>query len=89
MIHELWNDQKEFEDEQGRIIDSHVPSHVRFMNETNLSSVKLCHPQERNIHSSIFGGFLLKEAYELAYATANTFIGSSIYRPRTLTIGII
>ncbi len=34
---------------------------------TTLSCTKICHPQERNIHDYIFGGFLMREALELGF----------------------
>ncbi|MCD9559069.1 Acyl-coenzyme A thioesterase 9, mitochondrial [Datura stramonium] len=35
------------------------------------------HPsQSKNIHGQIFGGYLMRKAYELAYATAYSFVGS-------------
>ena len=40
------------------------------VSKTKLQSTKLCHPQERNIHNRIFGGFLMREAFELAYTTS-------------------
>jgi acyl-coenzyme A thioesterase 9 len=38
--------------------------------KTKLQSTTLCHPQERNIHNRIFGGFLMREAFELAFTAA-------------------
>lgn len=46
---------------------------VVWMSETELQSAILVHPQERNIHSKIFGGFLMRLAYETAYSTACLF----------------
>lgn len=43
------------------------------MKGTEMTSVRLCHPQERNIHNLIFGGHLMREAYELAHSTATIF----------------
>ena len=37
------------------------------MNETIRQSTLIMHPQFRNVHNKIFGGFLMKEAYELAW----------------------
>ncbi|KAK3020994.1 hypothetical protein RJ639_045459 [Escallonia herrerae] len=34
-------------------------------------------PQQRNIHGRIFGGFLMRRAFELAFATAYAFAGSA------------
>lgn len=37
---------------------------------TALETTKLCHPQERNLHEKIFGGYLMREAFELAFTGA-------------------
>ena len=38
-----------------------------------ISSLRLCHPQERNIHNFIFGGWLIKEAFELAFCLSSVY----------------
>lgn len=43
------------------------------MKSTEMTSIRICHPQERNIHNFIFGGYLMREAFELAYSTASVF----------------
>lgn len=43
------------------------------MRKTEMTSIRVCHPQERNIHNFIFGGYLMREAFELAYSTASLF----------------
>ncbi|KAL9233154.1 hypothetical protein vseg_008184 [Gypsophila vaccaria] len=45
--------------------------------DTCLQSSIICQPQQRNIHGRIFGGFLMRKAFELAFATAYTFAGAS------------
>ncbi|KAI8005078.1 hypothetical protein LOK49_LG08G01972 [Camellia lanceoleosa] len=37
----------------------------------------ICQPQQRNIHGRIFGGFLMRRAFELGFATAYAFAGSA------------
>lgn len=54
------------------------------MESTKRSSLKICHPQDRNIHNFIFGGYLCREAFELAFATAYIFMGGK--RPSLKTI---
>lgn len=39
------------------------------INQTLLKTVRVCHPQERNLHDLVFGGILMREAFELAFAT--------------------
>lgn len=45
--------------------------------DTCLQSSIVCQPQQRNIHGRIFGGFLMRKAFELAFSTAYTFAGAS------------
>ncbi|XP_009626002.1 acyl-coenzyme A thioesterase 2, chloroplastic-like [Nicotiana tomentosiformis] len=44
--------------------------------ETCLQNSLVCQPEQRNMHGQIFGGFLMRKAFELAYATAYSFAGS-------------
>lgn len=44
--------------------------------DTCLQNSLMCQPQQRNIHGRIFGGFLMRRALELAFATAYAFAGS-------------
>ncbi|GER44235.1 acyl-CoA thioesterase [Striga asiatica] len=45
--------------------------------DTCLQNSLMCQPQQRNIHGRIFGGFLMRRAFELAFATAYSFSGSA------------
>lgn len=47
---------------------------VRGTRTTRLSSINLCNPQMRNMHGNIFGGFLLRKAYEAAWSTAHMYL---------------
>ena len=47
-----------------------------FMRQTKMSQVVLCQPQDRNIQNKIFGGYLMRLSFELAYATASSFVKS-------------
>ena len=49
------------------------------MAQTVLEAVRVCQPQEQNIHQKIFGGFLLREAFELAWANAYLLAGAHPY----------
>ncbi len=55
-------------------------SHQLFMDDTSLENTFTCQPQQRNMHGRVFGGFLMRRAFELAHSTAYMFAGS---RPRT------
>ncbi|XP_071736306.1 acyl-coenzyme A thioesterase 2, chloroplastic-like [Rutidosis leptorrhynchoides] len=45
--------------------------------DTCLQNSLVCQPQQRNTHGRIFGGFLMRRAFELAFATAYAFAGSA------------
>lgn len=47
----------------------------RSMKDTVIKSVHLMHFQERNIHSKIFGGYLMRLGFETAFVSAICFIG--------------
>ncbi|NXD21571.1 ACOT9 thioesterase, partial [Spelaeornis formosus] len=51
------------------------PSSV-WMEDAKLKGLQICHPEERNIFNRIFGGFLMRKAFELGWATACSY-GSS------------
>lgn len=53
------------------------------MDQTSLSNTFTCQPQQRNIYGRIFGGFLMRRAYELAFATVHMFAGR---RPRFMEV---
>ncbi|XP_057575247.1 acyl-coenzyme A thioesterase 9, mitochondrial isoform X3 [Hippopotamus amphibius kiboko] len=50
-----------------------LPPNAVWMENSKLKSLDICHPQERNIFNRIFGGFLMRRAYELGWATACNF----------------
>lgn len=56
-----------------------APGDIIPMDSTRLSNTFTCQPQQRNMHGRIFGGFLMRRAYELAFATTHLFAGQ---RPR-------
>ncbi|XP_068921727.1 acyl-coenzyme A thioesterase 9, mitochondrial-like isoform X2 [Petaurus breviceps papuanus] len=53
-----------------------LPPDSVWMEDTKLKSLQMCHPEERNIFNRIFGGFLMRKAFELGWATACNFAGS-------------
>ncbi|KAL0479428.1 acyl-coenzyme A thioesterase, mitochondrial [Acrasis kona] len=55
----------------------------RYMSSTLLTNTKIMHPQQRNIHNKIFGGYLIRQAYELAWVTAYTY---SKHRPTFISL---
>ncbi|KAG1464184.1 hypothetical protein G6F56_005134 [Rhizopus delemar] len=54
-----------------------LPEDKVWMSDTKLESNFLMQPQDRNIHNNIFGGYLMRRAYELAYANTALFMKSS------------
>ncbi|KAG8450630.1 hypothetical protein GDO86_003053 [Hymenochirus boettgeri] len=60
---------------RGRIL----PPNSMWMEDAKLKGLEICHPQQRNIFNRIFGGFLMRKAYELGWATACSFGGSRPY----------
>jgi hypothetical protein len=47
-----------------------VPKPYRWMSATVFSNTQFQHLQNRNIHGKIFGGHIMKQAFELAWVTA-------------------
>nr|KYP40397.1 hypothetical protein KK1_038265 [Cajanus cajan] len=47
------------------------------MKDTCQQNSFICQPQKRNIHGRIFGGFLMRRAFELAFSTAYAFVGAA------------
>lgn len=42
--------------------------------KTSLSTTMHMHPQQRNVHQKIFGGFLMRAAYELAWMVSGEYL---------------
>lgn len=53
------------------------------MQETGQSNIFICQPQVRNLNGTVFGGFLMRRAYEVAFATCYVFAGA---RPTFLEV---
>lgn len=49
------------------------------MQHTTLTTTRICQPQERNIHDLIFGGYLMREAFELGYACGQVFSRAELH----------
>ncbi|GAV53360.1 hypothetical protein ZYGR_0AI06440 [Zygosaccharomyces rouxii] len=68
IIHQLWSASKELSQVQAK------PSNVIFMKDTSKKSTMFMQPQYRNRHSyMIFGGYLMRQTFELAYCAAASF----------------
>lgn len=66
LIHDQWLQSKQYE-------GAPLPTNRVWHKDTKIQSVHVTQPQDKNIHNKIFGGYLLRQAYELAYANASLF----------------
>lgn len=60
-----------------------VTDDVMLMSQTRVENSMICQPQQRNMADSIFGGFLMRRAFELAFSTCYLHGGS---RPHFLEL---
>lgn len=66
LVHDMWKASK--------LVSSSPSSKLQFMKNTQFLSTLFMQPQYRNRHSyMIFGGYLLRQAFELAYCAAAAF----------------
>ena len=49
------------------------PENSVWLSSTMLKNLIICHPEERNMYNKIFGGFLMRQAYELGWANSFLF----------------
>ena len=49
------------------------PENSVWMEDTRLKNVIICFPEQRNLYNKIFGGFLMRQAYELAWTAASLY----------------
>ncbi|KAF4313156.1 hypothetical protein GTA08_BOTSDO01087 [Botryosphaeria dothidea] len=71
LIHALWQKQLQYHDPNDPL---RRPSNVYLMKDTKLQTASIMQPQYRNRHHfMIFGGFLLKQTFELAFCCAASF----------------
>ncbi|KAH8887136.1 Thioesterase/thiol ester dehydrase-isomerase [Thozetella sp. PMI_491] len=71
MIHKIWLKQVEYHDPNRPL---RQPHNVIAMSKTQLSTASIMQPQYRNRHQTmIFGGYHLKQTFELAFCCAASF----------------
>ncbi|KAL6714884.1 hypothetical protein ACLMJK_007144 [Lecanora helva] len=71
LIHAMWLKQLAYHDPNNTL---RKPENVVFMEKTRIHSTQIMQPQNRNRHNfMIFGGFLLKQTFELAFCCAAAF----------------
>ncbi|KAG0088771.1 hypothetical protein BGZ92_005750 [Podila epicladia] len=80
LIHDLYLNYSQYDDPQSK---TKKPDDVEWMADTKMSAIHIMQPQDRNIHDKIFGGYLMRLAYELAFCNASVFISS---RPTFLAL---
>ncbi|RMD43106.1 hypothetical protein DV735_g1994, partial [Chaetothyriales sp. CBS 134920] len=81
LIHKMWTDSLAYADSQNA---AQQPSNMINMSKTTIHSTQIMQPQYRNRHNfMIFGGFLLKTSFELAFTCAASF---SHTRPRFVNL---
>ncbi|KAL8685727.1 MAG: hypothetical protein Q9218_007577, partial [Villophora microphyllina] len=81
LIHAMWLRQLEYHDPNNPV---RKPTNAHYMSHTTLSSSQIMQPQYRNRHNfMIFGGYLLKTTFELAFCAAAAFSHS---RPTFLSL---
>jgi acyl-coenzyme A thioesterase 9 len=71
LIHAIWQKQLQWHNPHDPL---RQPSNVTYMDATRLSNASIMQPQNRNRHQfMIFGGYLLKQTFELAFCCAASF----------------
>lgn len=71
LIHKIWLKQLQYHDPNDEL---RQPANVTPMAKTQLSTASIMQPQYRNRHQTmIFGGFHLKQTFELAFCCAASF----------------
>ncbi|KAF9955072.1 hypothetical protein BGZ72_004027 [Mortierella alpina] len=80
LIHDLYLEYSKYDDPQRKV---KKPDNVEWMADTKMSAIQIMQPQDRNIHDKIFGGYLMRLAYELAFCNASVFIK---HRPTFLAL---
>lgn len=55
---------------------SALPPNSEWMEGLVMSNIIFSHPEDRNAHNKVFGGFLMRHAFELSWASAYNFCKS-------------
>ncbi|KAK2763987.1 hypothetical protein FQN54_009606 [Arachnomyces sp. PD_36] len=72
LIHAMWTSEMSYKNPNLPQITR--PSNLTYMEDTVLKTAQIMQPQYRNRHNfMIFGGFLLKQTFELAFCCAASF----------------
>ncbi|KAL3280580.1 hypothetical protein HHI36_003813 [Cryptolaemus montrouzieri] len=76
LIHELYVATSEIDDMP--LSANKFPTELIAMDKCTISNVIFSHPEDRNLHNTVFGGFIMRNATELAWILGFQF---SKYRP--------
>ncbi|CAG0896452.1 unnamed protein product [Cyprideis torosa] len=60
--------------ESSSFVPRSIPKNSRMMSECRQSNVFMCHPEYRNLYGTIFGGWIMRQMYELSFSTAWIFM---------------
>lgn len=77
LLHKLF--QENFDPETYILKSDECPHGAIWMHDAKLTNVIICQPEFENLYNKVFGGFLMRSAYELAWSTAYLLSGR---RPR-------
>lgn len=79
LVHELFTQLQECTVRPGgsaeRIFTPAAAGSHMFMEDARLSSTFISQPEERNLHGKVFGGMLMRRAFEVAWACGWTYTG--------------
>ncbi|KAK7864861.1 hypothetical protein R5R35_012497 [Gryllus longicercus] len=84
VIHSLFLKTVNFSDPTFQ--NRHLPPNSVWMRTARISNIVFCHPEDRNLHNKVFGGFLMRQALELSWTSAYLY---SKVRPKLLHISDI
>ncbi|XP_063704146.1 acyl-coenzyme A thioesterase 9, mitochondrial-like [Culicoides brevitarsis] len=84
LIHEMF---KKSIDVSSKAFNKRIlPPGTVWMEDADMSNIIFSHPEDRNAHNKVFGGFLMRHALELSWALAYQF---SKHRPTLVNISDI
>jgi len=70
-LHNLF--QRHWDSSQTHIQSDSLSENATWMEDNKVKTLLLCNPQNVNLYKAIFGGFLMRMAYELAFGNACLF----------------
>ncbi|CAD5233344.1 unnamed protein product [Bursaphelenchus xylophilus] len=78
MLHDLF-----LQSIQNKNMSRKLPENYRWMKDAKLENLVVCFPIKRNMYGKIFGGYLMRSAFETAFANAAIF---SKCRPEVMAV---